>query len=80
MKNIISIEYCTAWGYLAKAVALSEEVLNEYKNSITKLELLPSSGGVFEISFNDKLIFSKKELERYPENGEILKLLEEKID
>jgi selenoprotein W-related protein len=38
-------------------------------------ELLAGSGGVFEVTVDDELIFSKKELERFPEPGEILELL-----
>jgi len=34
-----------------------------------------SSGGVFEISVNGRLIFSKKKEGRFPEDGEILTLL-----
>lgn len=75
MDIIIRIEYCTSWGYIDKAVSLSKELLGFYKNNITKVELVPSSGGVFEISLNDERIFSKKELNRYPEDGEIKKLI-----
>ena len=38
-------------------------------------ELVPSSGGVFEIFADGKRIFSKKALGRFPEDGEILGLL-----
>ena len=40
-------------------------------------ELIESSGGVFEIRINDHLIFSKKELGRFPEEGEIVKFIED---
>ena len=36
---------------------------------------MESSGGVFEISVNGRLIFSKKKEGRFPEDGEILTLL-----
>ena len=51
-------------------------MLAKYKNDIDLLELQPSSGGVYEISLNGKNIFSKKELDRYPEEDEIIKLIE----
>ena len=35
------------------------------------MELIPSSGGVFEVTLNDNLIFSKKEKNRFPEYDEI---------
>lgn len=38
-------------------------------------ELIQSSGGVFEVEDNGKLIFSKKALHRFPANGEIIAIL-----
>lgn len=69
------IEYCTGWGYLSKAMDLAEELLGKYKNEISLLELIPSSGGVLEITMNDNLIFSKKETGRYPEVNEIINII-----
>jgi len=71
MEKIISIEYCTSWGYLKRAVALAENLLNEHKNNINKVILIPSSGGVFEVAVNGETIFSKKELDRFPEENEV---------
>ena len=77
--KIISIEYCTSWGYIDRAVALAKALLNIHKNEIKELTLIPSVGGVFEVNFNGDLIFSKKQLNRYPEEEEIEKLISEKI-
>jgi selenoprotein W-related protein len=38
-------------------------------------QIIESSGGVFEISVDGKLIFSKKSLDRFPEDGEIAELI-----
>lgn len=37
--------------------------------------LIPGSGGVFEIVVNGRLIFSKKQLGRFPETREVLELI-----
>lgn len=79
MKNVISIEYCTSWGYLGRAVALTRQLLNEHKNSIEMVNIIPSSGGVLEVSFDEELIFSKKELNRYPEKDEIEAIVRKKL-
>lgn len=79
MNNKISIEYCTGWGYLGRAVALSRSILGQHKNEIKELKIIPSEGGVLEVSLNDELIFSKKELDRYPEKNEIEEIIKEKI-
>lgn len=71
----ISIEYCTGWGYVPKAMELAEYLLKKYKNEIESLTIIPSSGGVFEVTSDDKLIFSKKEMKRFPEIDEIDKNL-----
>jgi len=38
--------------------------------------LIPSSGGVYEIVADDDLVFSKKSLGRFPEDGEVARLIE----
>lgn len=79
MKNLMRIEYCTSWSYLARAVALSRKILTEHEDKISELKLVPSHGGVFEISLNDEVLFSKKELDRYPEKEEVEDLVKEKL-
>mgnify|MGYP000710086943 FL=1 len=41
-----------------------------------KAELVKGMGGVFEVSVNDNLLFSKKELGRFPDENEIEDLIE----
>jgi len=40
-----------------------------------QVELLASSGGVFEVSVDGNLLFSKKALGRFPEEGEVASLI-----
>jgi selenoprotein W-related protein len=47
--------------------------LTEEFGAITRL--IPSTGGVFEVVADGELIFSKKNLNRFPEDGEIVSLL-----
>lgn len=42
-----------------------------------EVELVKSSGGVFEVTADDELVFSKKSLGRFPEPGELRSLLEQ---
>ncbi|MCL5122989.1 MAG: Rdx family protein [Deltaproteobacteria bacterium] len=44
-----------------------------------EIELIKSSGGVFEVEFGDELIFSKKQVGRFPDLGEVLKLIRTKL-
>ena len=69
----VSIEYCTSWGYLNQALSLRESIERKFgvKGKLTK-----GQGGVFEVTLNNSLIFSKKELGRFPDENEIEDLIE----
>ncbi len=69
----VSIEYCTSWGYLNQALSLRESIERQFG---IKAELVKGMGGVFEISVNDNLLFSKKELGRFPDENEVEDLIE----
>jgi selenoprotein W-related protein len=49
----------------------------ELKHDIPDAEvrLVPSSGGVFEVTVDGNLVFSKKALRRHPQPGEIMQLI-----
>jgi selenoprotein W-related protein len=51
---------------------VTEELLKAKANEIAALRLIPSSGGVFEVTAGGRTIFSKKALGRRPEPGEVL--------
>ena len=40
-------------------------------------EMMPSSGGVFEVTVNGSLIFSKKQLGSFPKDGEVVTFIED---
>ena len=69
----ISIEYCAMWNYLPRASSLEVELTKDFPKA--DVSLISSGGGVFEISLDDDLIFSKKSLNRFPEDGEIIKII-----
>jgi selenoprotein W-related protein len=51
------------------------ELLNHYEHVIEKITLVPSDGGKFEVTANGRLLFSKAELHRHAEAGEVLGLV-----
>ena len=69
----VSIEYCYVWNYYPRAAGLAEEI----KNVVTdvKIEFIKSSGGVFEVTKDGELIFSKSREGRFPETEEIINKL-----
>jgi selenoprotein W-related protein len=46
---------------------LAEELLHDHSKTITAITLIPSSGGVYEITYGGELIWSKKESGEFPD-------------
>ncbi|MBU0674776.1 MAG: Rdx family protein [Proteobacteria bacterium] len=45
------------------------------KSLTVDVELIAGSGGIFEVTRDDQLIFSKKQAGRFPESDEVIALL-----
>jgi len=58
---------------------LTDELLKEFEAHIKSLSLHPSDGGVFEVSLDDDLIFSKKKEGRHAHAGEIAALVRARL-
>jgi selenoprotein W-related protein len=43
------------------------------------VRLIPSSGGVFEVKVDGKVVFSKKASRRHAEPGEVVRLIREAV-
>ena len=55
-------------------MSLTTELLNNLEAEIESIRLVPSDGGRYEISVNDKLVYSKLATGRHAEPGEVLHL------
>lgn len=42
------------------------------EHAVTSLEVIPSRGGVFEVTVDGDLVFSKKSLGRHAQAGEVM--------
>jgi selenoprotein W-related protein len=60
-------------------VSLAQQLLHDYKMQIASLELLPSQGGVFEVTLDGALIFSKRAAGRFPEPDELKTHLDRRV-
>lgn len=78
----ITLEYCAPCKFSRRVVKLMEEVLDdrEIEAYIRSWKLIPGKGGVFELTLNGELIFSKKALGRHAEPGEIKALIASKLE
>ena len=54
--------------------------MREFEYEIEALELLPSDGGRFEVRVNGDLVFSKKQLGRHAEAGEVVGIVRKLVE
>ena len=80
----ISIEYCMEWNYEPRALSLRDDLVDEFSTMFDQfnIELIESSGGVFEVMVNDHLeVFSKRRVGRFPNSSyEVIKTINDAID
>ncbi len=53
-------------------MSATNEIISGYQHVISELKLVMGSKGVFDVHVNGDLVFSKGELGRYPNEGELL--------
>jgi len=58
---------------------LAAELLEEFEPEIEAILLVPSDGGRFEVSVDDRLIFSKLQTHRHADPGEVAGILRKMI-
>lgn len=72
----IAVEFCMQWNYAPKAASFAEDLFSHFRANIKEIQLIPSSGGAFEITVNGKTIYSKLETGVFPKNSEVIKKIE----
>jgi selenoprotein W-related protein len=58
---------------------LTADLLKDFEHSIAEWKLIPSRGGVFEVTIDGELVFSKKQLGRHATTVEIRNLIETRL-
>jgi selenoprotein W-related protein len=51
-------------------------LINDFEPEIETLTLIPSDGGRFELTVNDRLVYSKLQTRRHTEPGEVTALVQ----
>jgi selenoprotein W-related protein len=79
-RHNIEITYCTQCRWLLRAAWLAQELLMTFEHDLESVVLKPGTGGIFDITLNQRLIFSRKEAGRFPEVKEVKQLVRDDID
>jgi len=60
-------------------VSLADEILSRWAPIMRSVDLKTGSTGRFEVSLDGELVFSKAELKRHAEPGEVTAVFEKKL-
>lgn len=74
----VQIEFCGPCGYAPLAARVAEELVTEYSALLGGVTLIPSSGGTFEVRAGNQVVFSLDTVGRFPEQGEVSRLMKDK--
>ncbi len=79
MKPRLRIRYCTQCRWLLRAAWLAQELLTTFDQELEEVALAPGAGGVFEVSVDGEILFSRADAGRFPESKELKQLLRDRI-
>ena len=79
-KPTITIHYCVLCQWLLRSGWLAQELLSTFADDLQQVALAPASKGVFEIYYNDELIWCRKQDGGFPEAKELKRRVRDKLD
>ncbi len=76
----IQITYCTQCRWMLRAAWIAQELLITFESDLSRVSLVPATGGIFSIYLDDQLIFSRQQAGHFPELKQIKQLIRDVID
>jgi selenoprotein W-related protein len=78
-KPKIAIEYCTQCRWLLRAAWTAQELLTTFETELGGVTLVPGTGGVFQVTLDGALLWSRKDQGRFPEMKELKQIVRDRI-
>ena len=75
----IEIVYCRQCRWLLRAAWMAQELLSTFETELGGIALVPGTGGVFEVRLGADVIWSRKEMERFPDIKELKQLVRDRV-
>ena len=70
-ENRISIHYCNQCRWMLRAAWMAQELLTTFEEELSEVTLRPGTGGIYDISLNGELVWSRKAEGRFPDIKEL---------
>jgi selenoprotein W-related protein len=76
---VVEIEYCNQCRWLLRAAWTAQELLTTFDGEISGVMLRPGTGGVFNVSVDGDLVWSRKDAGRHAEITELKQRVRDKV-
>ncbi len=74
----IQITYCRPCRFWGQALQDARALFEQFNQQIDQLKLIAGEDGVYDVKVDDELVFSKDEQGRFPDEGELIRILAER--
>jgi len=78
-KSIVTIRYCTQCNWLLRSAWMAQELLSTFADEIGGVTLVPGTGGIFEVSVADALLWERKRDGGFPDIKVLKQLVRDRI-
>jgi selenoprotein W-related protein len=75
----VEIEYCTQCRWMLRAAWMAQELLSTFSDELGEVALVPGTGGVFNIRVADELIWSRAEMNGFPDIKQLKQIVRDRI-
>ncbi|CAH1658094.1 Rdx family protein [Chelatococcus asaccharovorans] len=79
-KPRIVITYCTQCQWLLRAGWMAQELLSTFTSDLGEVALVPGSGGVFQIDYNDVVIWERQKDGGFPDVKTLKQRVRDQLD
>ena len=75
----VTIRYCTQCRWLLRAAWMAQELLTTFEQEIGEVALQPGAGGVFDVTVDGNLVWSRAGEGRFPDIKELKQRVRDQI-
>ncbi|MGH7885794.1 MAG: SelT/SelW/SelH family protein [Thermodesulfobacteriota bacterium] len=70
-KKVVEIEFCIKCNWLLRSAWIAQELISTFGNNLKGVVLIPGKDGIFEIRVDNTVLWSLKEMEKFPDIKEL---------
>jgi selenoprotein W-related protein len=79
VRTRIAITYCTQCQWLLRAAWMAQELLATFTTELGEVALIPGTGGIFQITCGDELIWDRKRDGGFPDVKTLKQLVRDRV-